>query len=997
MNRIKPQFLAALLLFIVSSTTLAADGVWTHEGTGSWSDANNWQGHIIADGVDGTATFSGEISDEVHINIDSNRVIGNLLFPAAENNYRSFQGDGSLTLQTSSGQPAITTDKYAVFNVPFHGSQGFEKLGSEVLTLQSDSDYTGITTVGEGIIIVWNSNSLGASGSGNYTVIADGANVEVWENTNESFVITGSGDGRGAIRITDDDTIVSGDITLNGSAQISSSNSKRVDITGDISVPQGVVLTIHRSGGSFNIYGIIQGSGAVTFDSGATLYAANTFTGDTNFSQSLDVCNNDALQNSTVQMNGSISFRTGVSNPKFGGLAGAADCNLSQFEETRSLTVGGNGQDTTYSGSLQGAGSSLIKIGSGTLMLTGDNSGYNGGITLSDGTLNIYGTLNTGLVEVGAHGTGTFINSGGVHTMSNSLYVGTYTDGSGQYQISENSQLITTNIYLGNDGDGTLLQNGGTVSMTGNMYLGYWPNGEGTYSINNGTMTINGSLIVGGKDVAGGASNVNVSGGQITAGTLKIWPGSSLNVKLNRKAVPTAYILAGTTNLGGTLNINLADGYVPANGDVFDILDWTTLSSNFDTINLPILPEGYSWDTSDFYVNGTMAISGPDFSGGDGSADNPYQIANKTQLLTLAGNTNYYDKCFILIDDVDMGGQTFTTAIIAPTGNPAFIGSFDGKGHIIGNFTINGGSNDYIGLFGSVENGLIKNLGVEDSSVSGDKYVGILAGEGENIINCHSVGTASGAESVGGLIGKAVNNISRCWSSGSITSSSTNCYFGGLVGKNSGTIIGCYSTCDINTPPAEYVGGLVGTNEFGVIRQCYATGAVSGRYFVGGLAGGSSGTISYCYSTGLVNASGNWYGGLLGYLSYGTVSRSLWDMDTSGQTTSAGGTGKTTEQMKMISTFNGWDFTNETANGNSNFWRMCVNGVDYPRLSSQSLAGDLACPDGVTIQDLEIFVERWLSSGCNKDNNWCGQTDMNLSGDIDFQDFAEFAERWSNL
>jgi hypothetical protein len=39
--------------------------------------------------------------------------------------------------------------------------------------------------------------------------------------------------------------------------------------------------------------------------------------------------------------------------------------------------------------------------------------------------------------------------------------------------------------------------------------------------------------------------------------------------------------------------------------------------------------------------------------------------------------------------------------------------------------------------------------------------------------------------------------------------------------------------------------------------------------------------------------------------------------------------------MKTLSTFTsaGWDFVGETANGTNDYWRMCVDGVDYPRLA----------------------------------------------------------------
>jgi hypothetical protein len=64
-------------------------------------------------------------------------------------------------------------------------------------------------------------------------------------------------------------------------------------------------------------------------------------------------------------------------------------------------------------------------------------------------------------------------------------------------------------------------------------------------------------------------------------------------------------------------------------------------------------------------------------------------------------------------------------------------------------------------------------------------------------------------------------------------------------------------------------------------------------------------------------------GGLIGSYSSGTVTASYWDTETSGQTTSAGGTGitgKTTAQMKQVATFSGWDLA--TTGGSSSMWRI---------------------------------------------------------------------------
>jgi hypothetical protein len=64
-----------------------------------------------------------------------------------------------------------------------------------------------------------------------------------------------------------------------------------------------------------------------------------------------------------------------------------------------------------------------------------------------------------------------------------------------------------------------------------------------------------------------------------------------------------------------------------------------------------------------------------------------------------------------------------------------------------------------------------------------------------------------------------------------------------------------------------------------------------------------------------------------------SITLSFWDREASGQTTSDGGTGKTTAEMQTAKTFldAGWDFVDETANGTEDIWWI-LEGQDYPRL-----------------------------------------------------------------
>jgi hypothetical protein len=418
------------------------------------------------------------------------------------------------------------------------------------------------------------------------------------------------------------------------------------------------------------------------------------------------------------------------------------------------------------------------------------------------------------------------------------------------------------------------------------------------------------------------------------------------------------------------------------------------------------------------------------YSGGTGEPDDPYRIATKADLLALAADTSCYSKCFILTADVNMTGQVFTMAIIAaiPSNDPFletwFTGTFDGNGHKITNFNINGEDNSYLGLFGYLSSqSSVKNLGLENFAVSGSsdsQNVGGLAGvNGGSITNCYSTGmvnipSGSGTgHSIGGLVGSNGGSVRNCHVTGSVSG-----YYvvGGLAGRNGyGIISNCYSTGAVSG--AFYTGGLVGESYFSNISFCYSTGVVNGSktnaFGVGGLVGDTfNDDFSNCYSTCTVNGSGeicvggliginesnitNCYsvgpvsgssdvGGLVGYNNNGSTNSSFWDRETSGQTTSAGGIGLNTTQMMQQASFTGWDFTT--------IWAIC-EGTNYPRLRWQIPAGDWVCPDGVNMEDISYFVQRWLESDCTSSNNYCGGADMDASGVVDFKDFALFASHW---
>ena len=319
---------------------------------------------------------------------------------------------------------------------------------------------------------------------------------------------------------------------------------------------------------------------------------------------------------------------------------------------------------------------------------------------------------------------------------------------------------------------------------------------------------------------------------------------------------------------------------------------------------------------------------------GSGTQQDPWRIESLADFDEFAADPNYWAGYTRLETDVNLAGRTYSTAVIAPDVNnsnydfdgTAFTCVFDGNDHKIINLTINGGANEYLGLFGYIGEGEVRNLRLEGGSVSGrSDYVGGLVGRNyfAQITNCYSAGSVSGNVNVGGLVG-------------------LNSY---------GTITGCYLTGSVSGV-GDYAGGLVGRNYSGPITNSYSTGSVSGHDGVGGLVGenDSSGMITKCYSTG--SASGNYaVGGLVGW-NKSTVTASFWDRQTSGRTTSAGGVGKTTAEMNTKSTFTsaGWDFVE--------IW-LINEGATYPVLR-QEIRSDLNGNGGVDFADFAIFADHWL-------------------------------------
>jgi hypothetical protein len=285
------------------------------------------------------------------------------------------------------------------------------------------------------------------------------------------------------------------------------------------------------------------------------------------------------------------------------------------------------------------------------------------------------------------------------------------------------------------------------------------------------------------------------------------------------------------------------------------------------------------------------------------------------------------------------------------------------------------------------------NVTIERGGLSGD--FGGLAGVNYGILqSCHTEGLVESLNSrnVGGLAGNNYGSIITCSSSAQVQAEGS---VGGLVGYNekSGMISSCRATGDIEG--LSDMGGLVGAN-YGGILSCYARGKVNiftSLENAGGFAGLNYGDIRYSYASGLVKSQNTYpdkpihVGGFCGLKYTGSTYQDVgnfWDTQTSGTTASTMGTGKTTAEMKTLSTFisDGWNFATT--------WRIC-DGMNYPRLQWESRpVGDFGCPEGVELADLRVMAGVWLTTGASA----ADIAPTTPDGKVNLNDFAVLADNW---
>jgi uncharacterized protein (TIGR02145 family) len=367
------------------------------------------------------------------------------------------------------------------------------------------------------------------------------------------------------------------------------------------------------------------------------------------------------------------------------------------------------------------------------------------------------------------------------------------------------------------------------------------------------------------------------------------------------------------------------------------------------------------------------------FISGSGTWLDPYLVSNAGELFTIR---IYPSSFFKQTANIDLGIAPWNSdkgwLPIGPPNVP-FIGNYDGNGYTISNLTINRPNESRVGLFGDIGSSSITNVILDNANISGQDEIGGLSGRAFNgdFTNISFNGIISGRNHIGGVAGYTVNlAIDNCHSSGIINSTGRN--VGGIIGGlNNSSAINIYSNMNI-IASGNNIGGLVGADYYnGSISNSYFLGSVIGNQFVGGVTGSVDGTSRVISSYSIGNISGNnSTGGLVG-VNTGTVDSSYWNTETSGQSSSAGGLGRTSNEMTYpygANTYEGWDFSATWADDTA----YTINN-GYPILHTQPVAGTAAS-------------NSTICSGTSAPMNVTG-----YSGSIQWQQSANGTTNWTNV
>ncbi len=474
---------------------------------------SNWNGSKLTKQGDGTLILSNTGNDYGDTVID-----GGIL--AAKDAASIGTGDVTIAESATLALSQGTLDN----NVTGEGQ--IVKSGSDELIVTGDNNYSGGTTITGGTLTADHADSLGTG------AIANSGVLQVGEGELEN-TLSGAGSlvktGTGELTLSGDNTY-SGPTTITGGTL----TADHADSLGTGTIANSGVLQV----GEGELENTLSGSGSLvkTGTGELTLSGDNTYSGGTTITGgTLTADHADSLGSGDIDNNGVLQVGEG------------------ELKNT-----------------LSGTGS-LVKIGTGELTLSGDNT-YSGGTTIDDGVLIAD--------NADSLGTGTIANNG-------VLQVG---EGELKNTLSGTGSLVkigTGELTLNGDNDysgGTTIDDGVLIAANVNALSGGDVDNSGTLMLD-----ANGAFELANVTTHSGATTALAAGSTLDAGQLTQEDGSTLSIDLGA-ATDEAMITADSVTLGGTLNVtgigSVTDSWTPE-AYTYTLIDSdSAITSDFDDLTV---------------------------------------------------------------------------------------------------------------------------------------------------------------------------------------------------------------------------------------------------------------------------------------------------------------------------------------------------------------------------------------------------------------------------
>jgi len=606
--------------FSMSGGTLGGNGALTLNHGGSWSGGTMSGGGATTNaagtlGITGPVTLGRTLTNAGTLNVSGDvggtgtiqnagtlSVNADSTFDAKLNNDSQLTANAKLTLKANGTHGGA-------FDVP-----GTLELAGGSHALNGAIGGAGTLKFSGAAATVANAFSIGTLNVAGGTATLNG------DVSAGGFTMSGGTlDGNGAVTLQNGGTWSGG--TISGNGTTTNPTAKTLNVTKPVILGRTL-----QNGGTLNVSGNVGGSGTIANNGTLEVLADTTISAALNNHGQLDTNHVLALagngsHNGTFTIDGAIDF-SGGTHTILGSFTGTGTVRFSGAAATVNGVWSGMPIDVS-GGSValnpNGATPSLTMSG-GTLGGIG-NLTVTGASSWSGGTIGGSGNLTVGagaVVTIGGAGSPTLqralSNEGTIHfaAATNPLTIdGAAVTNDGTFDIQAAQNIAATpdtppfanNGTLTKSGAGIVqfaapLANAGTVQIgAGTLHVtdAYTQSAGNTgiaagATLQTATLLLNGGSLTGNGTVAGTLENHAVVAPGASPGIVTVngdyvqGPEGKLDVQLGGTAPGAQYDqlnVTGTATLDGTLGVTAVNGFVPATGDIFQVLTYGARNGAF--------------------------------------------------------------------------------------------------------------------------------------------------------------------------------------------------------------------------------------------------------------------------------------------------------------------------------------------------------------------------------------------------------------------------------